>query len=263
MAAVRAFTSNDGTAIGCFVSGSGPPIVLVHGTAADHARWRPILPTLERSFTVYACDRRGRGASGAGEPYALEREFEDVAAIVEGIGGSVDVLAHSHGGLCALEAARLTTHLRRLVLYEPLIPAGRPLNPRQVVERLRDLLERGDNDGVVSTFMLEIVRVAPEQLATMKKLPAWPGRVAAAPSIVRELQAQQNYELRVERFHEVKVPTLLLLGGASPPFFKAAVETVQRALRDTRLVVLAGQTHVAIDAAPDLFAREVLAFLEA
>jgi hypothetical protein len=64
---VRAFTSKDGTTIGCFVGGSGPPIVLVHGTAADHGRWRPILPALERHFTVYACDRRGRGASGGGQ----------------------------------------------------------------------------------------------------------------------------------------------------------------------------------------------------
>jgi pimeloyl-ACP methyl ester carboxylesterase len=235
----------------------------VHGTAADHGRWRPILPALEPHFTVYACDRRGRGASGADGPYAIEREFEDVAAIVEGVGGPVDVLAHSYGAVCALEAARLTTHIRRLVLYEPPIPTGAPLYPPEVVDRLRDLLDRGDNAGVVSTFMLEIARVPPGDVATMKTLPAWSGRVAAAPSIVRELPANQQYELRAEAFREVKVPTLLLLGGASPAFFKAGLEKVQRALADTRLVVLAGQTHAAIDMAPELFAREVLSFLGA
>src|SRR5436190_5786548 len=129
---MRTFTSKDGTAIGCFVSGSGTPMVLVHGTSADHGRWAPIMPALERHFTVYACDRRGRGASGLGEPYAIEREFEDVAAVVDGIGGPVDLLGHSYGAICALEASRLTPHLRRLVLYEPPVPAGLPIYSAEV-----------------------------------------------------------------------------------------------------------------------------------
>jgi pimeloyl-ACP methyl ester carboxylesterase len=235
--------------------------VLVHGTAADHGRWAPILPMLERHFTVYACDRRGRGASGLGEPYAIEREFEDIAAVVDGIGGPVDVLAHSYGAICSLEAARRTTHLRRLVLYEPPIPAGEPIYPAGVVEKLERLLEAGDDDGVVSTFLAEIPRVPPESLERMRTLPAWAGRVAAAPSIVRELRAHQRYELRPDAFSNVKVPTRLLLGGASPPFFKAALDKVQTALPQATLVVLPGQTHVAIDTAPDLFANEVLTFL--
>jgi pimeloyl-ACP methyl ester carboxylesterase len=258
---MRTFTSKDGTAIGCFESGAGPPLVLVHGTTADHGRWAPILPALERHFSVYACDRRGRGASGAGEPYAIEREFEDVATVVDGIGGPVDVLAHSYGAVCALEASRVARNLRRLVLYEPPIPAGAPIYPVGVVERLEALLEEGDNAGVVSTFMLEIPRVPPAHLERMRALPAWAGRVAAASSIVRELRAHQKYELDIGSFSAVKAPTLLLLGGASPPFFKSALDKVQMALPDTRLVVLPGQTHVAIDTAPDLFAREVLAFL--
>jgi pimeloyl-ACP methyl ester carboxylesterase len=263
---VGSFTSKDGTAIACFESGSGPPLLLLHGTAADHERWAPVLPALERHYTVYACDRRGRGASGTGGPharYSIEREIEDVAAIVDGIGGPVDVLAHSYGAICALEASRLAAHLRRLILYEPPIPVGAPIYPAPVLERLQALLEGGDEAGVVSTFMLEIVRLPPAQLERMRALPAWPGRVAAARSIVRELRANQEYELDTGSFRAVKIPTLLLLGGASPPFFKAALDRVQAALSDTRLVVLPGQTHAAIDAAPELFAREVLAFLTA
>ena len=236
------FTSKDGTAIGCFESGSGPPLVLVHGTAADHARWRPVLPALERHFTVFACDRRGRGASGPGEPYAIDREFADVVAVVDGIGGSVDVLAHSYGAICSLEASRLTTNIRRLVLYEPPIPTGLPITPPDVIDRLSALLDAGDNDGVVSTFMLEGPRVPSATLEKMRGAPAWAGRVAAAPTIVRELRAHQRYELRPEDFRGVKVPTLLLLGGASPPFFRAALDKVATALADTRLVVLPGQT---------------------
>jgi pimeloyl-ACP methyl ester carboxylesterase len=260
---MKTFTSKDGTRIACFTSGKGTPLLLVHGGTADHARWAPVLPAFEQEYTVYACDRRGRGASGLGEPYAIEREFEDIAAIIDGIGGPVDVLAHSYGALCALEASRRARHLRRLILYEPPIPAGVPIYLEGVVDRLQALLAAGDNAGVVSTFMLEIPKVPAAQLEKMRSLPAWAGRVAAAPSIVRELVAHRSYELDVDAFRSMHAPTLLLLGGASPPFFEAALLKVQQALPSTKLVVLPGQTHVAIDTAPALFAGEVLAFLKA
>ena len=255
------FTSRDGTPIACEKTGSGPPMVLVHGTAADHTRWAPILPALATHFTVYACDRRGRGASGDGAPYAMEREFEDVAAVVDGIGGPVDLLGHSYGALCALEAAALARNLRRLVLYEPPIPAGMPITPEGVIDRLQGLLDAGDKEGVVSTFMREVPRVPPEQLDIMRSLPAWPARVQAAATIPRELRAHDRYTFTPERFKDVRIPVLLLLGGDSPPFFRAAVERVQAAVPSARIVVLPGQRHVAIDTAPDLFSREVIDFL--
>src|SRR3712207_8086243 len=100
-------TSVDGTSIAYWRSGEGPPLVLVHGTAADHSRWAPVLPAFEQRFTVYAIDRRGRGGSGDSGDYAIEREFEDVAEVVDSLGESVNLLGHSYGALCALEAALL------------------------------------------------------------------------------------------------------------------------------------------------------------
>lgn len=254
------FTSRDGTRIACEKSGTGPPLVLVHGTTADHHRWAPVLPALAKHFTVYACDRRGRGASGDGPVYAIEREFEDVAAVVDGIGGPVDLLGHSYGALCSLEAAVLSPNLRRLVLYEPPIPAGMPITPEGVIDRLQALLDAGDNDGVVTTFMREVPRVPPEQLDRMRTLPAWRARVEAAATIPRELRAHDKYTFAPSKFEGLEVPVLLLLGGDSPPFFRAALERVQAAVPSARLVVLPGQQHVAIDTAPDLFAREVIDF---
>src|SRR5439155_9508962 len=99
---IASFGSKDGTRIACFTSGAGTPLVLVHGTTADHSRWAPVLAALEARFTVYACDRRGRGESGDAEDYAIEREFDDVTAVIDGIGGPVDVLGHSYGAICAL-----------------------------------------------------------------------------------------------------------------------------------------------------------------
>ena len=255
------FTSKDGTSIACHKTGTGAPLVLVHGTTADHTRWAPVLPALSERFTVYACDRRGRGASGDEPPYAIEREFEDVAAVVDGIGGPVDLIGHSYGALCALEAAVLTRNIRRLVLYEPPIPVGRPITPEGVIDRLQSLLDAGDNDGVVATFMREVPRVPPDQLERMRSLPAWRARVEAAGTIPRELRANDRYTFTPERFKGLKVPVLLLLGGDSPPFFRAALERLQGTIPGARIVVLPGQQHVAIDTAPAMFAREVIDFL--
>ena len=133
-------TSVDGTPIATWRSGEGPPLVLVHGTAADHSRWAPVLPAFEQHFTVNAVDRRGRGGSGDAEDYAVDREFEDVAAVVDSVGESAILLGHSYGALCALEAARLTRNVGKLVLYEPGIEvAGEQIYPPAVIERLEAL----------------------------------------------------------------------------------------------------------------------------
>ena len=118
-AVVEEIVSRDGTTIGVWRSGDGPPLVLVHGAAADHSRWAPVLHALEHGFTVLAIDRRGRGASGDANDYAIEREYEDLAAVLASVGEeAADVLGHSYGGICALECALLTAGISKLVLYE-------------------------------------------------------------------------------------------------------------------------------------------------
>src|SRR5687767_12584490 len=104
--------SADGTKIGAWKTGAGDPLVLVHGATADHTRWRPVLDQLAAVYTVYAMDRRGRGASADAAEYALERESEDVAALVDSLDAPAHLLGHSYGGLCAMEGALLTTNLR-------------------------------------------------------------------------------------------------------------------------------------------------------
>ncbi len=132
-------TSRDGTPIAYSRNGAGAPLVLVHGTGGASARWTGITPRLAEGFTVYAIDRRGRGGSGDSDTYMMAHEFDDVAAVVD-------------------EAALRTRNLRRLVLYEPPIPLpGVPLYPPGIIERLQELLDTGDREGVVSTFMREVV----------------------------------------------------------------------------------------------------------
>ena len=254
--------SKDGTPITYQRSGAGDPLVLVHGTGGAAMRWTPILPALEQRFSVYAMNRRGRGGSGDSVNYAIEREFEDVAAVVDSIGKPVNLLGHSYGGICSLEAALLTHNIRKLILYEPPIPvAGVPIYPEGIIARLLSLLDKDDRAGILTTFQSEVVRMPPHEIELLKTSPAWSARVAAAHTLPRELQAHERYRFTAEHFKQLGIPTLLLLGGDSPHFLKAATDTVHAALPHSRIVTMAGQQHIAMDTAPDLFVREVLAFL--
>ncbi len=242
--------------------GKGPPLVLVHGTAADHSRWAPVLPALEERFTVYAIDRRGRGGSGDSDDYAIEREFEDVAAIVDSLGEPVNLLGHSYGGLCALEAALRTRNVRKLVLYDPGIEvAGGEIYPHEVVERLDALLEEGDRDGVVETTMRRVAGLTPEVVEYMRAQPVWQARLNAAHTIPRELRAVKSYRFDPERFENLATPTLLLAGGESPAALRKAAEAVDEALPDSRRLVMPGQGHAAMDTGTERFTTEILRFL--
>jgi pimeloyl-ACP methyl ester carboxylesterase len=253
--------SEDGTPIAVWRSGEGPPLVLVHGAAADHIRWAPALPALEERFTVLAIDRRGRGQSGDADEYAIEREYEDVAAVVESAGEAANVLGHSYGGICALEAALLTHGVRRLVLYEP--PMGFLASPPHVVQRLETLLEEGKRDELVAFFMREVAGLPPDQVELLRSLPAWEARLAVAHTIPREESASREYTFEPERFRDVDAPTAYLQGGDSPDPFKAAGEALRDALPDCRVVVMPGQRHAAMDTGTELFTAEVLSFLDA
>jgi pimeloyl-ACP methyl ester carboxylesterase len=260
----QSVTSKDGTAIACWCSGEGPPLVLVHGTAADHNRWAPVLPAFEQRSTVCAVDRRGRGASGDSDSdYAIEREFEDVGAVVDSLGEFAILLGHSYGALCALEAALLTSNVRKLVLYDPGIEvAGEEIYPPEVIERLEALLEVGDRDEVVATTMREVAGLPPETVEYMRSQPAWQARVEAAHTIPRELRAVKAYRLDPERFADLGVPTLVLSGGESPSALRKAGEAVDEALPDSRRTVMLGQGHAAMDTGTELFTTEVLRFVE-
>ncbi|MEX2542402.1 MAG: alpha/beta hydrolase [Trueperaceae bacterium] len=253
-------TSSDGTRIAYERSGGGPPLVLVHGAAGTHSRWAPVLPALEKRFTVYAVDRRGRGESGDNEPYAIEREFEDVAAVVDSVGEPVSLLGHSFGAVCALEAAMFTRNIRRLILHEPPHPLPvEDILPDGIIDRLEALLDAGDREGVVAAFALEVMRMPAEEFEAFKTLPAGQAAVAAANTLPRELQVRYRFE--GARFSGMHAPSLLLLGSESPPFYAAATETVAAALPESRIAVMPGAEHVAIYSAPEVFLKEVIGFL--
>jgi pimeloyl-ACP methyl ester carboxylesterase len=256
--------SRDGTPIAYHRSGQGVPLVLVHGSTADHTRWVPVLPMFEQLFTVYAVDRRGRGGSGDAQAYAVEREVEDIVAVVNSIAEPVFLLGHSTGAILCLEAVCRTPHVRKLVLYEPPIPIppGSRLYPSETISRIQALLDRGDQEGALTTFYRDVVQTPAHELEILQAAPNWSARVAAAYTIPRELTGVNDYVFEPTHFGDLRTPSLLLLGGESPAFQKRAVEAVHAALPESQVRILAGQQHVAINMAPELFTREVVEFLD-
>jgi pimeloyl-ACP methyl ester carboxylesterase len=124
---------------------------------------------MEPHRTVYAMDRRGRGGSGDAQTYALEREWEDIAAVVDAIGDSVEVVAHSFGATCALEACRLTRHVRRLVLYEPPLPFGRRFWSDEWSEKAKVFLDAGEPEQVLLRFYRNELKMPEDQLAALRE----------------------------------------------------------------------------------------------
>ncbi len=253
--------SKDGTVIGFWKSGTGPPLLLVHGTTADHSRWSPISPSFGQHFTLYAMDRRGRGGSGDSPEYDIMREAEDIAAVVEAIGEPVFILGHSYGGVCSLEASLLTDRVSRLILYEPTIPAGLPLYPSGVSDRIQTLIDSSRLEAGLVVFFREVVSMTEQELDAYRQLPVWKVRIQLTPTIPREMVLDRTYSFDTEKFTDFRVPTMLLLGGDSPPIFQKAIELVDSTLPNNQVVILPGQKHIAMDTNPELFAKEVMHFL--
>lgn len=254
-------TSKDGAPIAYTKSGKGTPLLLVHGSGIDHTYWETVTAELERHFTVFAVDRRGRSQSGDTEPYSIQREFEDIATLIDSISGPVDVVGHSYGALCSLEAALLTENIRRLVLYEPPIYTTIDIPyPADAPELFNTYIKTGDYEEAL--LLLYKIGDAPvSELDLQKAQPNWQARLAATPTLAREAFGARGYNFSPNRFRNMGTPTLLLVGSKTTPFYKAATEAVHRALPNSRVAVLHGQGHEAVVTAPELFLRDVLNFL--
>jgi pimeloyl-ACP methyl ester carboxylesterase len=253
--------SGDGTPIAFERYGKGPPLVLVHGTAADHTRWAPVVPLLQDQFTLYAVDRRGRGMSGDSPDYSLDKEFTDIAAFVDSIKGPVSLLGHSYGALCSLEAALRAKNLVKLILYEPpIIVNNNRVYPPNFRSRMQSLLDQGKREELLKIFFREIVRMPESQLEILRTESTWAGRLAAAHTLAREM-ANEDYVFDASRFQVLKIPVLLLLGGDSPMFLQDATQAVHQALPNSQVAVMPGQQHIAMSQDPPMFARLVRDFL--
>lgn len=255
--------SRDGTPIAYYRSGVGPPLILVPAAGAANPTAWPLFSALAEKFAVMAVDRRGHGMSGDGPTYAMEREFEDIAAVIDSLVEPVNVLGHSFGGICALEAGLLTGNIQKLILYEPLsIPLpGKPVYPDGFLDRLETMLRAGDYEGVLVMHYRKIAGLGPEEIEQFRSSPVWQERVATANTLPRELRADAQYRFDALRFKNLHIPTLLLTGSASRVFEKKGIDMLAAALPNSQVSVMKGQDHVAMYSAPELFVNEVHKFL--
>jgi pimeloyl-ACP methyl ester carboxylesterase len=256
-------TSSDGTAIALWVSGTGPALVVVHGTAADSGAFARVAPLLSEAFTVYRMDRRGRGESGDGPDYSFGQEVDDVIATVKGaMPGPPYLYGHSFGGALAWEAARRLPELAGLVLYEGGPKPPIRFIPDELITELQTLIDAGRDEEALTRFLLTAAGLSETELLTLRQQPAWPGRVSAAHTIPRELRANNDYAADSESFEQVLTPVLLLLGSRSLQRRRVLFRDLVIKIHHARIVELADQGHAANTTAPQLLADAIREFPE-
>lgn len=236
--------SKDGTTIAFDQLGEGPPVILVAGASCDRAIGTPIADVLARSFTVLNCDRRGRGDSTDTLPYAVEREVEDIHALVEAAGGSAIVLGLSSGAVLAAEAAASGLPIDRLIMWEPPFSLD-PDGPRRAAEyssRLDELLAADRRDDAVVHFM-KLVGIPDEMIEGVRQSPYWEVGVGLAHTLAYDAAIMGDNTIPTDRFGEVGVPTLVLAGSESPEFMRQAAVQTAAAIPGGRVDVLDGQDH--------------------
>jgi pimeloyl-ACP methyl ester carboxylesterase len=247
-----------------------PPLLLVHGAAADHTTWRVAGPRFARRRPTFAMDRRGRGESGdaPGTDYSIQREYEDVSAVAEALAmrtgaPAVDVAGHSYGGRCALGASLVTEAIRRVVVYEGApVPPGTTYGSEELVERVREALGRGDNEAALSTFLQGIVGLSDAAMDAYRREAVWPARVAAAPTILREIEAEAGRAASIEALGRVTEPVLLVLGSISRSPFRIGTDALAERLANGRVEAIKGAAHAAHHTHVDRFVDLVERFLD-
>jgi pimeloyl-ACP methyl ester carboxylesterase len=204
-------------------------------------------------------DRRAHGASGDSLPYSLQKEVEDVVAVVAAQPGPVFVLGHSFGAVCAFEAAFHTTKIARLALYEPPVRVG---DHSATLARMEEMMRTGHREEALTTFMTDIVLMSAGEVAAMKARPSWAGLLATVEGSVRQDRALSQYQFDPVRARAMTLPTLLMVGSkTASPEIKRSIDSLRETLPHPALHMFEGQQHNAMDAVPREFAATLSSFL--
>lgn len=255
--------SADGTRIGYRRLGSGPALLFVHGSVSTHTDWMRVAKLLAPRYTCYAIDRRGRAHSGNGRlPYSLEREYEDIEAMMTQTGPLAALIGHSYGAVCTLGAA-LRHPVPRLVVYEPPLPVGGLIAGEFLRPYARAIAE-GDADKALEIGLSHFTRLPAHIIALMRRSKAWPRLRTLAPSWTCELQAMDEADPSVERYAAITCPVLMLVGSISPehPMHDAS-RALAQVLPSARVETIEGHGHMAMRDAPEVVARLIADFLGA
>jgi pimeloyl-ACP methyl ester carboxylesterase len=236
--------STDGTTIAFDRIGQGPPLILVVGAFNDRMTGAPLAEFLAPHFTVFTYDRRGRGDSGDTPPYAVEREIDDLAALIGAAGGAAAVFGYSSGASLALQAAGHALPITRLAVYDaPYIPDRSHLPPpTDHAAHLAELIAAGRRGEAVEYFQRDMVGLPEEVVTQLRQAPFRPALEAMAHTLVYEANILGDQSLPSELAAAIAIPTLVVAGGASP-FMRAGAEALADALPRGQARILEGQTH--------------------
>ncbi|HZA89330.1 MAG TPA: alpha/beta hydrolase [Solirubrobacterales bacterium] len=238
--------SRDGTTIAFDRTGDGPPLIFVGGAFQQRSGqgMAQLAALLAPRLTVYNYDRRGRGDSGDTAPYAVEREVEDLEALIAEAGGSAFVFGMSSGGVLALEAARRLP-ITRLAVYDPpfMVDDSGPRPPADHQAQLTELVSSGRPGDAAEFFMTKIIGMPTEAVAPMRGSPIWPALEQVAHTLPYDGAVMGDYSLPIERMRSVTVPTLVIAGEKTDPRLRRAARALWAALPDVQQRTLEGQTH--------------------
>jgi pimeloyl-ACP methyl ester carboxylesterase len=248
---MQTVTSKDGTEIAFDKTGQGPALILVGGALDQRAMESGTAqlaasPLLTQHFTVVNYDRRGRGDSTDTQPYAVEREIEDIEALINEAGGSAVLVGFSSGAALALEAAiKLGNKVKGLSMYEA--PYNDDTAARQAAKQytadLKEALAAGRRGDAVGLF-LTFIGTPPGQVDGMRKLPMWPMLEAIAPTLAYDASIMgDDFSVPTRRAASVTVSTLVMEGGASPPFMRITAMSLAKAIPEAQYRTLEGQAH--------------------
>jgi pimeloyl-ACP methyl ester carboxylesterase len=253
--------SADGTPIVLELYGDGrPAIVLVGGALNDRRTFIPLAKRLAEQFTVVTYDRRGRGDSGEVLPWAVERELEDLAAVVAAAGGSAYALGVSSGAVLAAEAAVHGVPILGLLLIEPpfIIDDTRPRLAPDFASRLQELVQQDRHGDATELFLVQAVEMPAEVLAPMRSAPLWKDLEALAPTLAYDVLVMGDFTIPDHWATALTVPTLVIDGGESRDWRRNTAQVVGDLLPNGRRLTMDGHPH---DVEPDVLGPIVESFM--
>jgi pimeloyl-ACP methyl ester carboxylesterase len=257
----RTVTSADGTSLSVRRSGGGDPVVMVHGTLDGISAFSLVELTIAERHAVWVYDRRGRGGSGDGADHSLQREIEDLQAVLDAAGAPAHVVGHSLGALIALAAAASGTAMRSLALYEP--PLRQDEIDRGVISEITALVASGDEDRAITMMATELAGASDDELGVVRRIkPVWNRLRDGVRSTPRELE--MVCDVRWDAF-DLPVrdrPVLVIRGDRDHSTAYPRPEDLPRFVTGAEVVTLAGQGHLATSFAPARFAEVVLDFVD-
>ncbi len=258
----HAVKTADGTSIGYRKSGSGSPVLIVHGSISTGEQWLSVADNLAANHTVYIMDRRGRGLSADAEEYTLGTESDDIKAMLAVAGEGAAIVGHSFGAICVLEAVRTGATVTSLVLYEPPLPIDSPTAGAALADYAA-AIDAGDGDKAMRVAAEHFLRISPEETAGLAASPLWAGMVDLSPTWTRELGEIDKTDVLVKEYAKIDVPTLLLVGEDSPYHLVGASNYLRQWMPDATETVFPGQNHFAHVMDPQGVAAAINAFLPA